>query len=53
MVPDMRIKIVNWTAMVDDRCIPDTIGFFVELAGEDSMYDFPRIHSLAHNIRFS
>ncbi|KAF8433870.1 GH3 auxin-responsive promoter [Boletus edulis BED1] len=28
------INLVNWTAAIDDRCIPVTIGFFVELAGD-------------------
>ncbi|KAG6373527.1 hypothetical protein JVT61DRAFT_6169 [Boletus reticuloceps] len=29
---NMSIKVINWTAAFDDRSLPATIGFFVELA---------------------
>ncbi|KAI9461091.1 GH3 auxin-responsive promoter [Boletus coccyginus] len=32
--PNMLAKVVDWTATIDDRCLPATIGFFVELASE-------------------
>ncbi|KAF8414884.1 hypothetical protein L210DRAFT_3589676, partial [Boletus edulis BED1] len=28
------VKVMNWTTTIDDRCIPATVGFFVELAGD-------------------
>lgn len=31
------VKIVDWTATIDDRRLPATIGFFVELADEQGM----------------
>ena len=45
-------KIVEWTAVIDDRCLTATIGFFVELAGDQGMCGFPHICSLAHEVRF-
>ncbi|KAF8551960.1 hypothetical protein OG21DRAFT_1537748 [Imleria badia] len=33
-VPDMVANVVDWTAAIDDRCLPATIGFFVEFAGD-------------------
>ncbi|KAF8552840.1 hypothetical protein OG21DRAFT_1465098 [Imleria badia] len=32
--PNMASKVVDWTTTIDDRCAPTTIGFFVELAGD-------------------
>ena len=32
--------VVNWTAVIDDRRVPSTIGFFVELASDQGMYGF-------------
>ncbi|KAG6373525.1 GH3 auxin-responsive promoter [Boletus reticuloceps] len=32
------INVVNWTAAIDDRCIPVTIGFFVELASDPDTF---------------
>ena len=40
MVSTTLVNVVNWTTMIDDRCVPATIGFFVELAGDHGMYDF-------------
>ncbi|KAN0078194.1 GH3 auxin-responsive promoter [Tylopilus felleus] len=42
--------LVNWTAAIDDRRVPATIGFFVELAraGDQETYDPPQINSLTH-----
>ncbi|KAF8551416.1 hypothetical protein OG21DRAFT_1445236 [Imleria badia] len=34
MIPNMAVKVVDWTATIDDRCLPATIGFFVELASD-------------------
>ena len=48
--PNMAVKVADWTTTIDDRCTPATIGFFVELAGEQGMYSFPRI---PHETRFS
>ncbi|KAF8552837.1 hypothetical protein OG21DRAFT_1442896 [Imleria badia] len=31
---NMAVKVVDWTTTIDDRCVPATIGFFVELAGD-------------------
>ncbi|KAF8127898.1 GH3 auxin-responsive promoter [Boletus edulis] len=31
---NMPVKVINWTAAIDDRSIPATIGFFVELASD-------------------
>ncbi|KAF8127985.1 GH3 auxin-responsive promoter [Boletus edulis] len=33
-VLNMPVKVINWTAAIDDRSLPATIGFFVELAGD-------------------
>jgi len=33
-VLNMSIKVINWTAAIDDRSLPATIGFFVELTNE-------------------
>ncbi|KAF8433890.1 hypothetical protein L210DRAFT_3649393 [Boletus edulis BED1] len=35
------VKVMNWTTTIDDRCIPATVGFFVELAG-DQVSDLAR-----------
>ncbi|KAI9573262.1 GH3 auxin-responsive promoter [Boletus coccyginus] len=32
--PNILAKVVDWTATSDDRCVPATIGFFVELASD-------------------
>ncbi|KAF8552831.1 hypothetical protein OG21DRAFT_1511004 [Imleria badia] len=32
------IKVVDWTTTIDDRYFPATIGFFVELVG-DQVFD--------------
>ena len=37
VVVDMVGQIVEWTSMVDERQVPYTIGFFVELAGDEGM----------------
>jgi hypothetical protein len=42
MVPNTAVKVVDWTATIDDRCLPATIGFFVELDSDQGMYGFPR-----------
>ncbi|KAF8553870.1 hypothetical protein OG21DRAFT_1441256 [Imleria badia] len=34
VVPTMLVNVVDWTATIDDRRLPATIGFFVELAGD-------------------
>jgi len=31
--PGIIVNVVDWTAAIDDRRVPSTIGFFVELAG--------------------
>ncbi|KAF8127935.1 GH3 auxin-responsive promoter [Boletus edulis] len=40
-VLNMPVKVINWTAAIDDRSLPATIGFFVELAG-DQVSDISR-----------
>ena len=35
--PNMLQKVVGWTATMDDRRVPATIGFFVELASEQGI----------------
>ncbi|KAF8423146.1 GH3 auxin-responsive promoter [Boletus edulis BED1] len=35
-VLNIPVKVINWTAAIDGRSIPATIGFFVELAGSRS-----------------
>lgn len=47
------VKVVDWTTTIDDRCIPATIGFFVELAYDQGVHNFPSIRTLAHETRFS
>ncbi|KAF8120148.1 hypothetical protein EV363DRAFT_1192066, partial [Boletus edulis] len=37
VVLNMSIKVINWTAAIDDRLIPSTIRFFVELANEQGL----------------
>ena len=37
VAPNMLVKVVDWTATLDDRHLPATIGFFVELAGDQGM----------------
>ena len=34
MVESMAVQVVDWTTTIDDRCVPATIGFFVELASD-------------------
>ncbi|KAH0835636.1 GH3 auxin-responsive promoter [Lanmaoa asiatica] len=34
VAPNVLVKVVDWTATIDDRRLPATIGFFVELAGD-------------------
>jgi hypothetical protein len=34
VAPNMLVKVVDWTATIDDRRVPATIGFFVELADD-------------------
>ena len=45
VTPDLLVNVVDWTSTIDDRCLPATIGFFVELAGDQGMYGFLRIVS--------
>ena len=35
--PNMLAKVVDWTATIDDRQVPATIGFFVELASDQGI----------------
>ena len=51
-VESMAVQVVDWTTTIDDRCVPATIGFFVELASDQGMYALGRIHSLADETRF-
>ncbi|KAF8127200.1 GH3 auxin-responsive promoter-domain-containing protein [Boletus edulis] len=37
VVLNMSIKVINWTAAIDNRSIPATIGFFVELANKQDI----------------
>lgn len=46
--PNMLVKIVDWTTTIDDRRLPATIGFFVELAGDQGNVAFTP--PLAHGI---
>ena len=50
--PDMLAKVVDWTVTIDDRRFPATIGFFLEVDGDQGKYGFPRICSYAHDARF-
>ena len=38
----------NWTAAIDDRRVPATIGFFVELAGDQEIDGSSHLNSLTH-----
>ena len=53
IVESMAVQVVDWTATIDDRGVPATIGFFVELASDQGMYGLGRIYSLADETRFS
>ena len=44
-------NMVNWTAVIDDRRVPSTIGFFVEPASDQGMYGFLPSPSLAYETR--
>ena len=52
VVLNMAVKVVDWTTTIDDRCIPATIGFFFELAGNQGVHGSRRIRSLAHETCF-
>ena len=41
VVVDTIGHVVDWTSTVDERQVPYTIGFFVELAGDEGMSLFP------------
>jgi hypothetical protein len=52
VAPNMLVKVVNWTAMLDNRCVPDTIGFFVELAGDRGMASHVSVLSLVSLMKY-
>ena len=45
VAPNMLVKVVDWTATLDDRHLPATIGFFVELDGDQGMASYVSILS--------
>ena len=37
VAPNMLVQVVDWTATIDDRRVPATVGFFVELASDQGI----------------
>ena len=52
VAPNGLVKVVDWTATIDDRHLPTTIGFFVELDGDQGMvpyvYVLPCVSLMKH-----
>ena len=49
--PDILAKVVDWTATSDERRVPATIGFFVELASDQGIASRILLFCLAHVTR--
>ena len=45
VAPNMLVNVVDWTATLDDRHLPATIGFFVELDGDQGMASYVSVLS--------
>ena len=45
VAPNDLVKVVDWTATIDDRHLPTTIGFFVELDGDQGMASYVSVLS--------